>query len=148
MRLVILGAGAIGGVVAGHLARANRDVLVIARGAHLDAIRGNGLRVLTPSGAFVVRPEAVEAVAVTWRDGDVLVVAVKTQDLAGALREIAVPARVPIVCLTNGVEAERIALRHVREVYAACVLMPATYLVPGTVQVWAGPVPGILDLGR
>jgi 2-dehydropantoate 2-reductase len=148
MRLVILGAGAIGGVVAGHLARANRDVLVIARGAHLAAIRGNGLRVGTPSGAFVVHPEAVEAAAVSWRDGDVLVVAVKTQDLAGALREIAVPARVPIVCMTNGVEAERIALRHVREVYAACVLMPATYLVPGTVEVWAGPVPGILDLGR
>jgi len=148
MRLVILGAGAIGGVVAGHLARANRDVLVVARGAHLAAIRANGLRVEAPSGAFVTYPEAVEAAAVTWRDGDVLVIAVKTQDLAGALREVAVPARVPIVCMTNGVEAERLALRHVREVYACCVLMPATYLVPGTVQVWAGPVAGLLDLGR
>ena len=148
MRLVILGAGAIGGVVAGHLSRANRDVLVIARGAHLAAIRTTGLRVETPSGAFVTHPETVEAAAVTWRAGDVLVVAVKTQDLAGALRDVAPPAHVPIVCMTNGVEAERIALRYVRQVYACCVLMPATYLVPGTVQVWAGPVPGLLDLGR
>ncbi|MEO8840216.1 MAG: 2-dehydropantoate 2-reductase N-terminal domain-containing protein [Kofleriaceae bacterium] len=148
MRLVILGAGAIGGVVAGHLARANREVLAIARGAHLAAIRAHGLRVETPSGTFVTHPEAVEAAAVTWRDGDVLVVAVKTQDLAGALREVAVPAHVPIVCMTNGVEAERLALRHVREVYGCCVLMPATYLVPGTVQVWAGPVPGLLELGH
>src|SRR5450432_2018799 len=111
MRLVILGAGAIGGVVAGHLSRANRDVLVVARGAHLAAIRANGLRVETPTGAFVARCDATEASQIAWRPDDVLVIAVKTQDVASALREAAVPAHVPIICLTNGVEAERIALR-------------------------------------
>ena len=148
MRLVILGAGAIGGVVAGHLARAKRDVLVIARGAQLAAIRATGLRVETPAGAFETRPEVVEVANVTWRDDDVLVVAVKTQDLVAALRELAAPSRIPILCLTNGLEAERIALRHTREVYGGCVMMPSSYLVPGTVQVWASPVPGLLDLGR
>jgi len=149
MRLVILGAGAIGGVVAGYLSRAHRDVLLLARGEHLAAIRANGLRVEAPDGGFTARVAVADPQApIAWRDDDVVIVAVKTQDVAGALRDLGAPARVPIVCMTNGLEAERIALRHSREVYGACVLMPASYLVPGTVQVWAAPVPGLFDLGR
>ncbi len=149
MRLVILGAGAIGGVVAGHLARAKRDVLLLARGAHLAAIRAHGLRVETVDDAFTVQvPVAAPDEPIAWREDDVLVVAVKTQDVNSALQALGAPARVPIVCLTNGIEAERIALRHAREVYGACVIMPAAYLVPGTVQTFGAPVPGLLDLGR
>ncbi|MFT3692737.1 MAG: 2-dehydropantoate 2-reductase N-terminal domain-containing protein [Kofleriaceae bacterium] len=145
MRIVILGAGAIGGVIAGHLARAKRDVHVIARGKHLDAIRANGLRVETPDGPFTVQ---VPTGPVEWRDGDVLMVATKTQDLDAALRDLGAPACVPIVCMMNGVEAERIALRHAREVYAGVVLMPSLYTTPGIVEVYASPIPGIFDLGR
>jgi len=146
MRLVILGAGAIGGVVGGLLARANREVLLLARGAHLEAIRTAGLRVERPDDTFVVRPP-VAAGTVEWRAGDVVLLATKTQDAALALHELASPPDVPIVCLTNGVEAERIALRHSRQVYGAYVAMPATYLSPGVVQAWAVPVPGVIDLG-
>ncbi len=149
MRLVILGAGAIGGVVAGHLARAKRDVLLLARGEHLAAIRATGLRVDTVDGGFTVQvPCAAPTDVIAWRDDDVLVVAMKTQDVSSALEALAAPARIPIVCLTNGLEAERIALRHAREVYGCCVMMPAGYLVPGTVQTFGVPVPGLLDLGR
>jgi len=148
MRIVILGAGAIGGVVAGHLARAQRDVLVLARGAQLAALRDSGLRVETPDGAWTVRP-AVQSSSepIAWRAGDVLVACTKLQDLGAALREVNAPTSVPSVCMTNGVEGERIALRHTREVIGCCVFMPATFLVPGTVQVWATP-PGLFDLGR
>ncbi len=147
MRTVILGAGAIGGVVCGRLAHAGRDTVLIARGAHLAAIREHGLRVESPDETFVVRPPVTDRFT-DWRDGDVVLLAVKTQDAAVALRELAAPPEVPIACLTNGVEAERIALRHAREVYGACVMMPATYLSPGLVQVWASPVPGAIDVGR
>ncbi len=147
MRLVILGAGAIGGVVCARLSRARRDVVLIARGAQLAAIREHGLRLESPDETFVVQPSVTERFT-DWRDGDVLLLAVKTQDVAAALRELAAPPAVPIVCLTNGVEAERIALRHAREVYGACVMMPATYLSPGLVQAWASPVPGAIDIGR
>ncbi|MEO6771931.1 MAG: 2-dehydropantoate 2-reductase N-terminal domain-containing protein [Kofleriaceae bacterium] len=149
MRLVILGAGAIGGVVAGLLARANRDLLLLARGEHLAAIRARGLRVETPDGAFVAPVAVADSRApIAWREDDVVIVAVKTQDVAGALRDLGAPASVPIVCMTNGLEAERVALRHAREVYGACVVIPASYLVAGTVQVWASPVPGLFELGR
>jgi len=149
MRLVILGAGAIGGVVAGYLARASRDVLLLARGDHLAAIRERGLCVQAPDGTFTARLAVADPKdPIEWRDDDVVIVAVKTQDVAGALRDLGAPAHVPIVCMTNGVEAERIALRHTREVYGACVLMPASYLIAGTVMVWAAPVPGLFELGR
>ena len=149
MRLVILGAGAIGGVVGALLHRAGRDVLVLARGAHLAAIREAGLRVERPDETVVVHPP-VAAVRdpIAWRDDDVVLLAVKTQDAATALRELAPPTHVAIVCLTNGVEAERIALRHARDVYGACVMLPATYLTPGVVQAWATPIPGVIDVGR
>ena len=150
MRIAILGTGAIGGVVGGCLADARRDVVLIARGAQYSAIAEAGLRVETPDRAFVVRPPVVDAPSsIDWRSGDVVLLAVKTQDASAALLDLAAAAPgVPVVCLTNGLEAERLALRHTPDVYAACVMMPATYLVPGVVQAWASPAPGVIDLGR
>jgi 2-dehydropantoate 2-reductase len=149
MRSIILGAGAIGGVVGGYLARAGRDVVLVARGAHADAMREHGLRVDAPAGAFVVRPRVIAASdRVDWRAGDAVWLAVKTQDAAAAVRDLAPPPHVPIACLTNGIEAERLALRHVDHVYGVSVRMPGTHLEPGVVQGWGSPVPGLLDLGR
>jgi 2-dehydropantoate 2-reductase len=147
MRLVILGAGAIGGVVGGMLARARREVVLLARGAHLEAIRRDGLRVEGPDATFVVHPPAAERID-DWRADDVVLLAVKTQDAASALGQLGAPPEVPIVCLTNGTEAERIALRHAREVYGAYVMLPGSYLSPGVVQAWSSPVPGAIDVGR
>ena len=48
MRAVIYGAGAIGGTVAAALHRSGTDVVAIARGAHLDVIRDQGLRFVAP----------------------------------------------------------------------------------------------------
>ncbi len=149
MRCVVLGAGAIGGVVAGHLARAKRDVLLLARGPHLDVIRAAGLRVETPGGAFVATPPvAASDEPIEWRADDLVILAVKTQHAAAALATLAPPPHVPIACFTNGVEAERIALRHTNHVLGVCVMMPATFLTPGVVQAWGTPVPGLLDIGR
>ena len=58
MRWLIYGAGAVGGVVAGRLAAAGHDVAVIARGAHLEAIRRDGLTLRQPSGDTVVKLDA------------------------------------------------------------------------------------------
>jgi 2-dehydropantoate 2-reductase len=149
MRLVILGAGAIGGAIGGLGALAGRDVLLLARGAQLAAIRDRGLRVERDDRSATAHPPIQDVrEPVAWRDGDALVVATKTQDVADALGALAAPADVPIACATNGVEAERIALRHARDVYAMSLLLPATYLTPGVVQIWSSPVPGAIDLGR
>jgi 2-dehydropantoate 2-reductase len=58
MRVAVIGAGAIGGFLAGTLARAGIDVAIVARGAHLAAIRRDGLRVAGDLGEYRVRPRA------------------------------------------------------------------------------------------
>ena len=63
MKFAVLGAGAIGGYVGACLARAGSDVTLIARGAHLAAIRERGLQVQAEGGDFVVRPQATDDIA-------------------------------------------------------------------------------------
>lgn len=54
MKYLIVGAGGTGGAIGGYLARAGKDVTLIARGAHLQAMRENGLKFETPQGDFAV----------------------------------------------------------------------------------------------
>jgi 2-dehydropantoate 2-reductase len=54
----------------------------------------------------------------------------------------------PIVCMQNGVDNERQALRLFPNVYGVCVMLPADHLAPGVVRVWTSPSSGLLDLGR
>jgi 2-dehydropantoate 2-reductase len=55
IRICLVGAGSVGGYLAGFLAKGGADVSVLARGAHLAAIRSNGLTVETPDGAINVK---------------------------------------------------------------------------------------------
>ena len=57
MKIVIAGAGAIGGYIGARLARAGADVVLHARGAHLHAMQTRGLRVTGEEGDFEVRPQ-------------------------------------------------------------------------------------------
>jgi 2-dehydropantoate 2-reductase len=57
VRIVIAGAGAIGGYIGARLAKAGADVVLFARGSHLQAMQARGLRVVSPDGDFEVRPE-------------------------------------------------------------------------------------------
>ena len=151
MRWVIVGAGAVGGVVAGYLAGAGQDVAVVARGAHLEAIRARGLAVRSPDGERTFRlPAAADPGEVDWRPGDVAVLAVKSMDTEEVLRSIAAHASedTPVVCLQNGVANEPTALRRFANVYGICVMLPASHLEPGLVVAHSAPVPGILDVGR
>lgn len=151
MRFIVLGAGAIGGVVGGRLAAAGHDVLLIARSAHAAAIRANGLRILDPEGEQVVSVPVVEHPEdIAFSPEDVVLLSVKTQDTPAALRDLAeaAPASTPVVCAQNGVANEDMALRSFDNVYGMNVMCPALYAEPGIVQVHSTPIAGTLDLGR
>lgn len=149
-RFVVVGAGAVGGVVGAHLALAGHEVVLVVRGAHHAMLRERGLQLETPTGTTTIAIAVADGiVGVDWRPGDVVLLAVKSHDAPEALRELAAVApEVPIACLTNGIETERLALRWFADVYAVCVRCPATYAAPGVVQAWSSPLVATLDIGR
>jgi len=100
--------------------------------------------------AVVKVPVVDGPAAIDWRDGDVVVLATKTQDTVGVLEALVDNGAggVPVVCAQNGVESERMALRMFGDVYGVCVMCPAAHLRPGVVQAFSVPTPGILDVGR
>jgi 2-dehydropantoate 2-reductase len=147
-RYVILGAGGVGGTIGGLLAHAGHQVVLIARGAHLAALRSDGLRLATPGGVLTPQLSARAVDEFVAHGGDVLVLASKVQDSAELLSQLHAPSTLPVVCAQNGVEGERIALRRFRRVYGVCVMLPASHLEPGHVVAAGSPRPGSLDLGR
>lgn len=157
MRYIIIGAGAVGGTIGARLHESGRDVVLVARGAHFAALREHGLTFGAPDGTRTLPVPAVSGPEeLELRPDDVLVLAVKTQDTAGALaawapRPVAgggtAGERLPVVCAQNGVENERLALRRFREVLAVCVWMPSTHLEPGRVSAGGTPVSGVLRIG-
>jgi 2-dehydropantoate 2-reductase len=151
MRFVVFGAGAIGGAVGARLHQSGHDVTLIARGAHLEAIRAGGLTFLTPVERVVLELPAVGGPArVAWTGDEVVLLATKSQDTLAALIALrdAAGRSVPVVCLQNGVENERVALRLMDEVYGAVVMLPAAHLEPGTIEAYGAETTGHIDIGR
>ncbi|ETK30873.1 ketopantoate reductase family protein [Microbispora sp. ATCC PTA-5024] len=144
MRYIVIGAGAIGGTIGGRLFQSGHDVLLVARGAHHEELRAGGLRLVAPDGEEVL-PIPVADGPVPVRDGDVLVVATKTQDTVAALRGW---DDAPVVCAQNAVQNERMALRRFSRVYGMCLWMPALHLEPGVVASYGAPLSGMLPVGR
>ena len=54
MRYIIIGAGAVGGAIGGRLFESGHEVVLVARGAHLEALREGGLRLRTPEGSLTL----------------------------------------------------------------------------------------------
>ncbi len=154
MRFVMFGAGAVGGVVGARLHQAGHDVALIARGAHLEEIQRSGLTLETPSERSVLRIPAAgdpgELGVGTGGTDDVILLATKSQDTGSALDALqrAGAWDVPIVCLQNGVENERLALRRFPDVYGAVIMAPTAHLRPGVVEAYGSLASGMIDLGR
>ena len=80
MRIVIAGAGAIGGYIGAKLAKAGADVVLFARGPHLRAMQERGLRVMSPDGDFEVKPQVTADLAAIGQ-ADVVFLGVKAHGL-------------------------------------------------------------------
>ncbi len=155
MRFIIYGAGGIGGTIGARLFRSGHDVLLIARGAHLAAIRAQGLRFASPAlDETLPIPAVGHPAEAGLRDADVVVLCMKSQHTESALRDLAsaVPSALgqalPVVCCQNGVANERTALRRFQHVYGMVVWLPAEHLRPGEVVTFAEAPGGMLDAGR
>ncbi|TAK87199.1 MAG: 2-dehydropantoate 2-reductase [Betaproteobacteria bacterium] len=105
MKICVYGAGAVGGLIAAWLARSGREVSVIARGRHLEAIRRAGLRVRERSGEQLSASVKAESDASTLGPQDYVVVAVKGHSLPEVAQGIGplVGANTSILTAMNGV---------------------------------------------
>jgi 2-dehydropantoate 2-reductase len=106
MRVAVFGTGGVGAYFGARLAEAGNEVAFIARGAHLDAIRTNGLRVDSVLGDMLVAPSAASESAADVGPVDVVLLGVKTWQVASVARDLQ-PLLGPdtlVVPLQNGVE--------------------------------------------
>jgi 2-dehydropantoate 2-reductase len=150
MRFVVYGAGAIGGVVGARLVQGGYDVALIARGAHYETIRDRGLRIRSPhDDATLAIPVVDHPSQLSFSAEDVVILAMKSQDTIGACHALAAgaPPEIAVACFQNGVENERVVLRHFANTYAVCVMSPTSHTEPGVVIAQSAPVSGLLDIG-
>jgi 2-dehydropantoate 2-reductase len=151
VRFVVYGVGAVGGTIAARLALSSHEVVGIARGAMLEAIRSDGLRFITVGGTETVRfPCFADPAEFELRDDDVILLTMKSQDTEGALEQLRASGAYAqaVVCAQNGVANERMALRHFPNTYGMTVMLPAQYATPGVVEAFGAPKYGLFNLGR
>lgn len=109
MRIAVIGAGGVGGYFGARMAAAGEDVSFIARGAHLEAMRRDGLRIESGLGDFTLKPvrAAPSAVELGPEPFDLVVIAVKLWSTDGAIttaQSLAGP-RTTVMSFQNGVGA-------------------------------------------
>lgn len=138
MKFGVVGAGGIGSYYGGLLSRAGHDVVLLARGDHLGAVRTRGLEVRTPNGAFTIRPRATDD-AVNLAGVDYLIVAVKGYSLPEVREAIALAAQSGsvIVPLLNGVDVperlESLGIPHA-SIVGGLVAASLVRTAPGVVE--------------
>jgi 2-dehydropantoate 2-reductase len=107
LRIAIFGAGGIGGYLGGRLSQAGEEVVLIARGEHLQAIKEHGLRVDSIKGDFVATPALATDNPTEAGPVDAVILGVKAWqvlDAAKAMRPMIGPETF-VVPMQNGVEA-------------------------------------------
>jgi 2-dehydropantoate 2-reductase len=142
MRIAVYGAGGVGGYFGGRLAQAGADVHFIARGAHLRALRENGLKVRSVKGDFEARAPATDDPAeIGWCD--IVLFCVKTFDTDAAAARLAplVGEDTAVVPLQNGVENVDKIARAVGDghVMGGAAFIFAQIAEPGVIAHTGGP---------
>jgi 2-dehydropantoate 2-reductase len=143
MRVAIFGTGGIGGYFGGRLAAASAQVSFVARGAHLEALRRNGLRVESVRGDFHVHPVAATDTPAEIGEVDVVILGVKTWQLpeAGDAIRPLLGADTVVLTLQNGVEAAPVVAGMVgrERVIPGMVRIFSEVSAPGHIRHIGGP---------
>lgn len=112
MKILILGAGGIGGYFGARLLQAGADVTFLVREKRQQLIQGAGLQIETPQGNFSVRPRTVTA-ATVQPEYDLIVLAPKAYDLDDALTSLArADSRGVLLPFLNGLDHLRVLDGH------------------------------------
>jgi len=133
MKIAIIGAGAIGALVAGYLTKEGSDVTLIGRRKDVSVIQEDGLLIEGIRGSKVIPVKVTDKLE---KDADLTILAVKTQDIASSLSKNA-PAlkNTSVLTVQNGVRAEELLLESIpkEKIIGSVVTFGATCLEPGKV---------------
>ncbi len=138
MKIAVMGSGGVGGYFGARLAAAGNDVTFIARGAHLEAVRSDGLRVQSPLGNVRINPAEATDDPAEVGPVDVVLFATKLYDTesAGEQCQSFIGADTAVISLLNGVDSEEQLSR---------ILGPA-HVVGGVARISAGIAePGVIQ---
>ncbi|KAB2910902.1 MAG: 2-dehydropantoate 2-reductase [Hyphomicrobiaceae bacterium] len=138
MKITVMGPGGVGGYFGARLAAAGNDVTFVARGAHLEAMRKDGLRLDSEIGKLHLKPVKVVADARDVDAADVVIFAVKMRDTESAAEHLRglVAKGAAVFTFQNGVEsAERIGRIVGREnVVPGAARIAANISAPGVIS--------------
>lgn len=138
MRIAVMGAGAIGGYLGGRLAQAGHEVHLIARGAHLEAMRARGLRIESPHGDFATRDIGLAADPAEVGPVEAVIFAVKLADTDAAAAALAplLGPETKVVTLQNGVDSRAMIARHVEpaRIAAGIIYLGVRIREPGVIE--------------
>jgi 2-dehydropantoate 2-reductase len=138
MRIAVIGAGGVGGAFGAALAHAGADVTFVARGAHLAAIRANGLRVEGGRGETVLNPAAATDDPATIGTVDFVLFCVKLWDVetAGAAIRPLIGSATAVIPLQNGIDAadRLIPILGAAAVMGGVAQISATIAAPGVIR--------------
>jgi len=133
VKIAVIGAGAIGGVVGGYLTQAGEEVVVVGKKEQVRALKENGLTIEGVRGKVQVAVRAVEGFE---EEVDLIVLAVKTQDVASSLEQHAFHGLAcPVVTTQNGVRADTLLAERIdpQRIVSSIVMFGSTYLTPGKI---------------
>jgi 2-dehydropantoate 2-reductase len=138
MRIAVVGAGGVGGGFGAALAKAGADVSFIARGAHLAAMKGEGLKVQSPRGDIHLAPTHATDNPAEIGKVDVVLFCVKLWDVESAGQHIAplIGPGTAVIPLQNGIDAaERlIPILGPGAVMGGVAQISASITAPGVIQ--------------
>lgn len=133
MKIAVIGSGAIGGLVAGYLKHRKEDVFLVGRRKSVEAIAKDGLHISGTRGNIDVRVDAFHKLD---RKADLVILAIKTQDLEKFLKDNLFYLKDAIVLTTqNGIQADKILANHIHKdnIISSIVMFGATYLEPNNI---------------
>jgi 2-dehydropantoate 2-reductase len=143
MRIAVIGAGGVGGFFGARLALAGNDVTFVARGAHLDAIRRNGLSIEQESGRLHVAGAKATDDPASIGPADVTMCCVKLWDVEATAPKLAplVAGGGIVIPFQNGIDAPEMLTRALgrKAVAGGIAYVAAVIAAPGVVKV-LGPM--------
>lgn len=130
MKIAIIGAGAIGSLVAGYLKLKSESVFLIGRPDSVKAIKENGLRISGARGDFNLKIDIEERLN---QKCDLVILATKTQDIEQALIDnLKFMKEVLVLTIQNGIQADYIVAEYIlkENIISSIIMFGSTYLEP------------------